>query len=281
MQDELTHHIGNADFPYVRLQHTCGDSAEIYLHGAHLTSWCCGTQEQLFLSQQSLFAQGKAIRGGVPIIFPQFGAFGPGAKHGFARNLAWSLDQVNSSGNRAEFTLEADQATRALWPYDFAARYIVTLMPATLLMQLQITNTGTNPFEFTSALHTYFASPNYAKGVLSGLQDLHYWDNGTPWELRQLQTSNDLIIADALDRVYFNCTQPLTWQDQTRSLQICASGFTDTVVWNPGCSGAQALADMADDEYHNMVCVEAANVAQPIKLACGETWLGSQQIQKL
>lgn len=32
-----------------------------------------------------------------------------------------------------------------------------------------------------------------------------------------------------------------------------------TVVWNPGAEGAKGFADMPDDQYSRMVCVEAAN----------------------
>lgn len=278
MSEALVQHNGKSNLPFIKLQHACGDSAEIYLQGAHVTSWQCGGQEQLFLSRQSYFAEGKAIRGGVPIIFPQFGAFGPGAKHGFARNKSWELDAQNSNSQQAEFLLSSDTTTRCAWPFDFAARFKVTLLPANLLMQLQITNTSNTTIEFTSALHTYFASPNYQLGTLSGLAGLNYWDNGTDWQQRQIQSTTELTINDALDRVYFNSTQPLTWVDQARRLKISAEGFADTVVWNPGASGAKALGDMGDDEYHSMICVEAANVANPIKLDAGAIWQGSQSI---
>lgn len=281
MSEALEQHSGKSNLPFVKLQHACGDSAEIYLHGAHVTSWQSGGQEQLFVSEQSYFAAGKAIRGGVPIIFPQFGAFGPGAKHGFARNNSWQLDTQNSNSQHAQFLLNSDATTHSAWPFDFAARFKVTLAPANLIMQLQITNTANTALEFTSALHTYFASPNYQQGTLSGLAGLSYWDNGTDWQQRQTQVTNELTIKDALDRVYFNSTQPLTWVDHARTLHISASGFADTVVWNPGESGAKGLSDMGDDEYHKMICVEAANVANPIKLEPGEIWQGSQSIVRV
>lgn len=281
MSAELTVQSGQANLPYVRLTHDCGDSAEIYLHGAHVTSWRTAGSEQLFLSRQSAFAPGKAIRGGVPVIFPQFGAFGPGGRHGFARNLTWSFEQINSTPGSAEFTLTANQETLLAWPFNFAARYTVELTPGRLLMLLQVKNTSEQTFAFTSALHTYFASPDYRQGTLSGLNSLSYWDNGTPWEQRQEQKQDELTITDALDRVYLNASSPLIWQDQARKLKIVADGFKDAVVWNPGMEAAKALADMADDEFQTMICVEAANVAEPIKLEPGASWAGSQQLTLL
>lgn len=275
----LVLHTGQANQPLVRLSLADGDSCEIYLHGAHVTSWRSQGAEQLFLSRQADFAPGKAIRGGVPVIFPQFGTFGPGAKHGFARNLLWQLDTAASSANAAHFTLTANEQTLKAWPFEFTAGYTVELAPGSLLMQLEITNGAAEAMEFTSALHTYLASPDYRQGSLTGLAGLHYWDNGTPWSERQLQGSDELRIADALDRVYFQAHRPLTWQDQARRLDITATGFADTVVWNPGIAGAKALSDMADEEYVQMLCVEAANVATPIRLEPGAIWRGSQRIQ--
>ncbi len=48
-------------------------TAEIYLHGAHVTSWCpAGSEEMIFLSQQSQWVEGRAIRGGIPVCFRGF-----------------------------------------------------------------------------------------------------------------------------------------------------------------------------------------------------------------
>jgi glucose-6-phosphate 1-epimerase len=270
---------GASNLPCVHLCHPCGDRAEIYTHGAHVTSWQTAQQgEQLYLSRESFFAPGKAIRGGVPVIFPQFGAFGPGAKHGFARTMNWQWDEAASSACCAEFVLESSAETRNAWPFDFVARYRVELTPGALLMQLQVRNTSAQAMAFTNALHTYLASPDYRAGVLSGVAGLEFWDNGSPWEQRQQQVGDELTINDALDRVYFNAVSPLVWKDAARSLVIQAEGFSDVVVWNPGTAGAQGLSDMADDDFPNMVCVEAANVAQPTQLAPGALWCGSQRI---
>jgi len=70
--------------------------ADIYLQGAHLTHWTPrGQRPMLFVSPKSLFAPGKVIRGGVPIIFPWFGPRSdgkPGPQHGFARSTEWTVE---------------------------------------------------------------------------------------------------------------------------------------------------------------------------------------------
>ena len=67
-----------------------GDNAiTVHHQGAHLSSWLYKGKEQLFLSRKAIYEPTKVIRGGVPISFPQFGAFGSGNSLGFARNVVW------------------------------------------------------------------------------------------------------------------------------------------------------------------------------------------------
>ena len=62
--------VGHEGLPKVRIT-TAEVTAEMYLHGAHVTSWKpAGADEALFLSAQSRWQHGWAIRGGVPICFP-------------------------------------------------------------------------------------------------------------------------------------------------------------------------------------------------------------------
>src|ERR1039458_4682278 len=71
-------------------------TAEIYLHGAHITGFQKnGEPPLLFLSRLSHFAAGKAIRGGVPVCFPWFGPREGGGVHGFARITEWELVATN------------------------------------------------------------------------------------------------------------------------------------------------------------------------------------------
>ena len=77
--------------PFVSIA-TDDATATVYLHGAHVSSWTVGGEEMLFMSKNAIYNGQKALRGGVPICFPQFGDLGPvKAQHGFARNLPWTL----------------------------------------------------------------------------------------------------------------------------------------------------------------------------------------------
>ena len=145
-----------AELPRVRLSHPSGGTADVYLHGAHVTSWIpAGGSEALFLSRAAAFGPGKAIRGGVPVIFPQFAAMGPLPKHGFARTQPW--ERVDDAGRpeAVRLRLRDSEETRALWPHAFAAELAVGLGDDWLSLELTIRNPGGAAFQFTAALHTY------------------------------------------------------------------------------------------------------------------------------
>lgn len=91
--------------------------ASFALQGAHLLSWKpVGEEEVLWLSNNTPFKTGVALRGGVPICWPWFG---PAAQqglpsHGFARNLPWALKAHNEDDNGVmlTFELQSSEATR-------------------------------------------------------------------------------------------------------------------------------------------------------------------------
>ena len=76
--------LGNGGLPLVWLEHRSWASAEIYLYGAHVTSWVNAEGDELFFtSEKSSFEKGKAIRAGIPFCFPQF------AKRGSIELMHW------------------------------------------------------------------------------------------------------------------------------------------------------------------------------------------------
>ena len=161
---------GRGELPVATLTHPSGATAEVYLHGAHVTSWRpADGVERLFVSSASRYAAGKAIRGGIPVCFPQFSGRGPLPNHGFARTSSdWQVESTSSDGPGGEVCLVlrlSDSAeTRAVWPHAFELRYTVTLRDASLSTDVQLRNAGGEPLEFTAALHTYLATPQVGGG---------------------------------------------------------------------------------------------------------------------
>ena len=274
----------------VLLKSPDGARAKIFLQGAHLASWHpVGAEEQLFLSKTTEIGLGKALRGGVPIIFPQFANRGPLTKHGFARTALWELShhgRINEHQAQAVFQLSDNQQTQAIWPHAFQASLIITLGGSDLKIELQLQNTGNTPFEFTSALHTYFAVENIASASVHGLAGRAYLDSTTQQMMRGehdaiQQHDGGLQIQGEVDRIYADInqtTQAVEIRQAHQITHIQQTGFTDLVLWNPGKSKAAELTDLEADGYQRFICIEAANALQNYHLAPGQTWCGTQQI---
>ncbi|XP_046572250.1 putative glucose-6-phosphate 1-epimerase [Haliotis rubra] len=157
-----------------------GTSVLVHLHGATILSWKCHEQEVLFLSEKAVFDNKKAIRGGIPVVFPNFGPWDLGPQHGFARTKRWKTEtppRKDSSGNVvAEFVLQDDEATRAVWDFRFKVVYTVQVMEKTLTLNMAVNNVDSKDFDFTCLLHTYFRIPDISNTAVIGLQNTTYVD---------------------------------------------------------------------------------------------------------
>ena len=267
----------------VALQSADGARATVLLHGGHVVSWIpAGADEQLYLSPKSSFAPGAAIRGGVPVIFPQFNARGPLQRHGFARNAVWKLVSARQEADQALAVLRFgdDDSTRASWPHAFNLELHVSVRAGTLAMALSCENRGDTAFAFSAALHTYLRVEALAATRVHGLTGLQYEDavSGTV----QHQSDDWLVPGGDLDRVYCGVERDLLLTEvrgpTERRLKIHQQDFGDAVVWNPGAAKCAALADMPGDGYQSMLCIEAARITHPVQLAPGQRWTGSQTL---
>lgn len=266
--------------PAVRLTAPDGAQAVVLLQGAHVVSWQTPDGvEQLYLSERANYATGQAVRGGVPVIFPQFECRGPLPRHGFARTSAWTLTQAATGPGDAlaVFQLGDSEATRAVWPGSFQAELTVRVGGPRLDIELAVDNPGTEPLRFTAALHTYLRVDDVGQARLSGLHRLRYQDSVRGTE--QIDMQPHLQVAGELDRIYFDVARPLQLDDAQRRLDITAEGFNDVVVWNPGAEKGAALADMPPEGFCHMLCVEAAVIGTPVTLPPGGEWLGRQSLQ--
>ena len=271
-----------AGLPACELALPAGDRLVVALHGAQVLSWVSGGLKRLYLSPNRVMDGQAAIRGGVPVCFPQFNQRGPLAeclpKHGFARNLAWRADAPVLFAERVELTLRlADNAqTRAWWPQAFELQLHIDLSPGALHITLGVHNTDKQALAFSGALHTYLAVPDVAQATLQGLGGQPEWDALTNTHAPAPDT---LRFAAEFDRVYEAAHLPLTLN---QSLQISQSpSWAHTVVWNPAEALCSRLTDMPDDGWRHMLCVEAAQVYTPITLPAGERWAGWQLLQVL
>jgi len=271
---------GHGGLPKLILRARDGASAEVYLHGGQVTSWRpAGGEECLFLSSQAEFAENSAIRGGVPVIFPQFGAVGRLPKHGFARQLDWELEYARDTadgGATVTLRLTDGSASWALWRHRFIMDMTVTVNGNWLLQQLTVKNDGKKPFRFTAALHNYLRIHDIGAVTVTGLHGRRYRDQLSGEE--RDEAAEALAFDGELDRIYLGVPGPVRIADATRRIELATTGFADLVVWTPGAERATALADLEPGGYRHFLCVEPGVVGQSIWLAPGESWSGTQRL---
>jgi glucose-6-phosphate 1-epimerase len=265
--------------PVLTLRADDGATAEIHRHGAHVTSWRPQDgDERLYLSAASGFDGNAAIRGGVPIIFPQFAAEGPLPRHGFARTSTWSLGGVSRAADGAAemgLVLRDSPATRAIWDAAFMAVITVEVFGQQLAISLAVENVGDAAFSFTAALHTYFRVRDVADAEIVGLHGARYRaDDRSLVE----DEAERLRVDGFVDRVYVGAPSHLELHEPERRMLIDAEGFPDAVVWNPGRERAAALADLDPGGERHFVCIEAAVVQEPVTIGPRRRWTGTQTL---
>jgi glucose-6-phosphate 1-epimerase len=265
----------------------------VILQGAHVVEWTpAGAGTVLFMSQKTLCVRGKAIRGGVPLIFPWFGARAGNPKapqHGFARTTEWAVESVQAAADQSVtvvLRLDDSEQTRASWPYAFTARFRATF-GAALTMALEIENRSPVAMTFEEALHTYFTVSDVARVSVHGLENCEYIDKVDGATRKRLGTE-PLTITGETDRVFVNTTATCVLDDPglfdepglRRRIVVEKSGSDSTVVWNPWIEKARAMADFGDDEWPRMLCIETANAGEnAVTLAPGATHAMSATIR--
>jgi glucose-6-phosphate 1-epimerase len=259
---------------------TASGSGAMFAHGAQVVSWMPARDgevgEVLFLSRKAEFDTRAPIRGGIPVCFPWFGpgrAPGMSPAHGFARTAQWHLASVDDGPDAAVaiFRLTEADATSEWFPHAFEAELCVSFGGA-LQVALTVTNTGTAAFSYEDALHAYFAVGDVERIRIEGLDGAEFVDKTLDPDAGPRIQTGDITIIGETDRVYLS-SGPIRIVDPVldRIIVIDKEGSADTVVWNPWVDRARAIADLADDEWREFVCVEAANtLGQAVSLAPGE-----------
>jgi D-hexose-6-phosphate mutarotase len=241
--------------------------ARLTPYGGQLCEWTPAGQPTpaLFLSPRSTFAAGKAIRGGVPVCFPWFGAHPTDRTrpaHGFARTRMWQVEGVtlDERGDiRVAQRLASDAGTRGHWNAEFAASLTISL-GTSLAMTFEVENTGADDIAYEIALHAYLAVGDVEKIRVHGLEQTRFLDKVDGMK-EHATGAGPLVLAGETDRVFLDTTATCTVDDPTlgRRIRVEKSHSQATVVWNPWLEKAAAMTDLGADAWHRFVCVEAAN----------------------
>jgi glucose-6-phosphate 1-epimerase len=269
--------------PAWQLRAEDGSRAIVLERGAQLVSWCTADGvERLYASPNANLLPGAAIRGGVPVCFPQFAGRGSLPQHGIVRTRDWRCAPAAQAPGLLQCELEDDDSTRALWSYRFHLQLEIALQPNRIDLSLTARNTGDTVWSFMAALHTYLATNDLTACRLQGLPAGRVFDN-----IQQAESPFPgavLSLAQPLDQVHGGISESLYLHGAVPSttnggaMEIRQRGFSDAVVWNPGAERARAIADLPDKDWRRFICVEAAQINQPVSLAPGAIWCGEQSL---
>lgn len=265
---------GQGELPMLQVT-TAWSTAEIYLNGAHVTQFHKRNEPPLlFMSQCSRFNEGQPIRGGIPVIFPWFGAREGLPQHGFARIKSWEVKEVLPAVDGSvsvKFALP-DCPEASTFP-PFAIEYMVTVKD-TLALCLAVTNTSAEEvFTFEACLHTYLEVSDVTAISISGLKGVEYLDKVASFA-RKTEPNDQIRINSEVDRIYLNTAGPVEVVDPRlgRRIRVEKENSASTVIWNPWIAKAQQMPDFGNEEYPQMVCVESGNVAEnEVRLEPGST----------
>lgn len=229
------------------------------------------------MSSKAVFENGKALRGGIPIIFPQFGP-GKIQSHGFARNFAWEVieTKVEKGEPRVVFRLKDSSASREIWGHHFEFKYSIHL-GSKLHLEMTVKNTGASPFDFQTALHSYFYVSDIRHVYIVGLKDVNYVDKVKNGE-KDKESRQLVVITEEVDRVYLGAENPIYLVDKDRSIRLDRNGLPDVVVWNPWAVKAKGLADLGEEGYSKFICVEVGRIATPAHLEPNQEWNSSHTL---
>lgn len=202
-----------------------------------------------YLSPQQPVA-GAAVRGGVPVLFPQFALAGPLNKHGFARNRDWQTLHETSDEVLTELAIAAD--SEPAWPHAALLRMRARWLPDGCFEQtLTVINQGLDAFAFTGGLHPYWACDDLAAVRVTGVptpglgsDEIDAWHPG----------GGEVIIRES-----------------SRVLRLTQQGFEGWQMWSPG--PAHVLRDLPHDDWRRFLCIEPV-IMTPLQLRPGETWSG-------
>ena len=251
-------------FGYLDVTNTYA-TAKIALQGAHLFAYQRTNEAPLlWVSKKSYFQKGKAIRGGVPVCFPWFGKHPTNPslpQHGFARISLWEIvsqKELEDGSTEIVLGLGSSKATREIWDYAFDVKLTFNIGER-LTMILTTTNTNTNPFTLSSALHSYLGVSHIDNISIEGLQGCIYHNN---LDAHSYTQNEPLTIHQEVDRIYATKNHQFVLRDGSKEITILQEGSNSVVVWNPWQTKASKMSDMQEDGYKTFVCIESANARE-------------------
>ncbi|RLA17289.1 MAG: D-hexose-6-phosphate mutarotase [Gammaproteobacteria bacterium] len=266
---------GKGGLPFMQVNNTKA-SALISIYAGQVLSFRPANEAEdfMFISESAYFTEGKAIKGGIPICWPWFGA-APEMKngadnkkpdHGFVRNSYWSVATAKVLANgdtKIILEFEDTDKTREIWPYSFYLALEIMISDS-LTIELLTRNTGKQAFTITEALHTYFNVGDATRVEVLGLEHTEYLDKKA--DFVKVCQVGAITLTEETDHIHTDIKHGLVLNDPAfkRKIKISSSGNKNVVVWNPWAKGSADMKDLDKDDYKHFICLEIANAASDI-----------------
>jgi len=266
-------------FTYIEINNAKAH-ATISTYSGQVLSYRPKTQKDdlLFVSDKAYYESGKAIKGGIPVCWPWFGAdpddLGRPA-HGFVRNRQWEVSASESladGSTKVILELADSEETRKIWPHPFKLNIEITVGDS-LSVALVTYNNGDENVTISQALHTYFYVGDIGKVSVLGLDGVEYLDKVD--DFAEKTQSGPVTINGEVDRIYKGVSGELVIEDESlgRKIRIASTGCSTAVIWNPWSEIAASMGDLNDDDYRKMICVETANAGpETVEVAAGSSY---------
>jgi glucose-6-phosphate 1-epimerase len=269
-------------------------NATLLLQGAQLIEFTPNSRAMdnshqknlLWLSDSVQYKQGKPLRGGIPICWPWFGNLNknpnviqdqvkPEAQvgaHGFARSMPWMVHSIIENCGYVEIILELTNTpeSKKIWPYEFnlKARFVFS---KTLKVELITSNTGTESFAISQALHTYLPTSDITKTYIHNAHASRYIDALDNWKVKK--QVGRVGFSEETDRLYFftgndktNSEYQLRVESPNLQLILNNSDSQSAVIWNPWIDKSKRLSQFSPEDFNKMYCIETANVMSDHKI---------------
>jgi len=254
----------NPGFPIITVN-TERSTAQIALQGAQVLSWVPKDHpDVLYVSPKAKMEPGVVVRGGIPVCWPWFGENEDDSSlpsHGIVRDKFWELESAEFAYNLATIVLKftPDEATKAMFPHDYELTATIKVNDK-LKVRITTKNTGEEPFQITSSLHSYLGVGNIEHIQLEGVKGSHYIDKLLPAGTEAQYQEKNVIINQEIDRIYSSMSSLLLRDlDRGRAVFVDKAGSRSTVIWNPWAEKSKALKDLPNNDYKEFVCIEATN----------------------
>lgn len=243
--------------------------------GAQILQVKLGINELLYLSPLSQIGTKQTLRGGIPVLFPQFGNFGNLKKHGFVRNLNWKL--VNEKNNQNDLFVEYEYVIAKDhfldWNHSAKLNLQASIINNIFNINIQILNIGDSEFEFTGGLHPYFKINSRSTIKIEGLES-SFFEDSFPEITFKLSSDN------VIERLYYTNSN-IYFNNGSNNLLIKSKGFESWMLWNPGIDMTKAINDLPDDDWNKFICIEPIVKNNAILLKPNEIFKGELAVELL